>query len=130
MVLGDNAEWEWRQKYLVDDYGRAITEMVEEFIEITDPETSEVTKISTGFFPHRKLNPEYDPEKEYIRRCDRKEWESIGLLGKIHVTDDGSCVVGGYATVGTNGIATASTEKTNMRVMKRITDSIILVLLK
>ena len=130
MVLGDNAEWEWRQKYLVDDYGRVITEMVEEFHEETTPETNEVTKTSLGFFPHRKLNPDFDPEKTYERRCDRKEWETIGLLGKIHVTDDGTCVVGGYATVADGGIATASDAKTNMLVMKRITDNIVLVLLK
>lgn len=130
MVLGDNAEWEWRQKYIVDDYGRAITEMVEEFIEVPNAETGEMKKVSTGFFPHRKLNPDFDPEQKYVRRCDRPEWESIGMLGKIHVTDDGTCVVGGYAAVGENGIATASTEKTCMRVMKRITDSVILVLMK
>ena len=130
MVLGDNAEWEWRQKYLVDDYGRVITEMVEEFHEETDMETGEVIKTSFGFFPHRKLNPDYDPEQPYVRRSDRPEWETVGLFGKLHVTDDGTCVVGGYATAGANGIATASTEKTNMRVMKRINDTIILVLMK
>lgn len=46
------------------------------------------------------------------------------------VNDDGSCVVGGYAKVGESGIATASTEKSSMRVMKRITDSIVLVFMK
>lgn len=44
--------------------------------------------------------------------------------------DDGSCVVGGYAKVGQNGIATVSTEKSGMRVMKRITDNIVLVFMK
>jgi hypothetical protein len=130
MVLGDNAEWEWRQKYLYDDYGRVITEMIEEFRDEIDRETGETRKISMGFHPHRKLNPNYDPERIYVRRSDRPEWEIIGLIGKLHVTDDGTCIVGGYATVGANGIATASTNKTSMRVMKRITDSVILVLMK
>ena len=130
MVLGDNAEWEWRQKYLYDDYGRVITEMVEEFRDEIDRETGETKKISTGFHPHRKLNPNYDPEQAYVRRSDRPEWEIIGLIGKLHVTDDGTCAVGGYATVGENGIATASTNKTSMRVMKRIADNVILVLMK
>lgn len=130
MVLGDNAEWEWRRKYLIDDYGRVITEMVEEFHEETDPETGEVTKTSMGLFPHRKLNPDFDPEKEYARRSDRPEWDTVGILGKLHVRDDGTCAVNGYAAVGIDGIATASAEKTNMRVMKRITDNIVLVLLK
>lgn len=130
MVLGDNAEWEWRQKYLYDDYGRPITEMVEEFREEIDRETGETKKISTGFHPHRKLNPDYNPEQAYVRRSDRPEWEIIGLIGKLHVSDDGTCTVGGYATAGANGIATASTAKTNMRVMKRIADNVILVLMK
>ena len=130
MVLGDNAEWEWRQKYLYDDYGRVITEMVEEFRDEIDRETGETKKISTGFHPHRKLNPNYDPEQAYVRRSDRPEWEIIGLIGKLHVTDDGTCTVGGYATVGENGIATASANKTSMRVMKRIADNVILVLMK
>lgn len=121
MVVGDNAEWEWQDKYLCDDYGRVIWEMVEEF----DEEGK-----SMGFFPHRQINPNYDPKQEYVRRVDRPEWDTVGLVGKLHVTDDGSCTVGGYATVGANGIATASGEKTNMRVMKRIKDNIVLVFMK
>ena len=52
------------------------------------------------------------------------------LIDTMGVTDDGSCVVGGYAKVGENGIATASAEKSNIRVMKRITDNIVLVFMK
>ena len=137
MVLGDNHECEWREKYLTDAYGRIIyDEPVEEFTEYTeyvnpeDPSTWVTVKESTGFHVYPKLNPNYDPSKVYINRADRKEWEAIGLLGKLHANDDGTCVVDGYAKVGENGVLTASTEKTNMRVMKRISDSIILVMLK
>ena len=130
MVIGDNAEWEWRGKFLTDDYGRVIIEMVEEFEEIENPETGEVERRSTGVFPHRKVNPEWDEAQEYTRRSDRPEWDVVGLFGKLHVNDDGTCVAGGYATNGENGVATASSERTNMRVMKRITDSIVLVFMK
>lgn len=130
MVLGDNAEWEWRQKYIVDDYGRPITEMVEEFVEEIDKETGESKQVSIGFYPHRILNPDYDPAQDYIRRSERSEWAVVGLIGKIHVRDDGTCVANGYATVGVDGIATASTEKTNMKVMKRISDNVILAFVK
>ena len=130
MVLGDNAEWEWRQKYIVDDYGRPITEMVEEFVEEIDKETGELKQVSIGFYPHRILNPDFDPEQDYIRRSDRAEWAVVGLLGKIHIRDDGTCVANGYATVGANGVATASTERTNMRVMKRISENVILAFIK
>lgn len=137
MVLGDNYEWEWKYKYVTDNHGRIVyDEPVEEFAEYTDyvdpsnPETWKIIKESTGRHSYPKINPEYDPTKEYLSRSDRKEWDAVGMIGKLHVNDDGSCVVGSYAKVGTNGIATLSTDKTNMRVMKRITDNIVLVLLK
>ena len=137
MVLGDNYQYEWKEKYLTDDYGRIIhDDPVEEFIEYTDyvdpndESTWTIVKESAGFHVYPKINPEYNPEKTYINRADRKEWDAVGMIGKLHVNDDGTCLVGRYAKVGKNGIATYSDEKTNMRVMKRITDSIVLVLMR
>jgi trimeric autotransporter adhesin len=37
---------------------------------------------------------EYDPNKPYIPRSLRKEWIVVGLLGQIHVRDDGTCIPG------------------------------------
>lgn len=130
MVLGDNAAHEWKDKYLTDNYGRIIYEEVEEFAEYFDYELSVTVRESTGFVKHPILNPMYDDEQEYVNRESRPEWDAVGILGKLHVNDDGTCVVGGYAKVNHDGIVTASVERTNMRVMKRITDTIILVLLK
>lgn len=130
MVIGDNAEWEWHDKYLTDSYGRVITEMVEEFVEMENQDTGEMELVSIGYFPHRKINPEWDETLDYVRRCDRPEWAVVGLFGKVYVTDDGTCTVGGYATAGDCGVATASTERTNIRVMKRIADNIVLAFLK
>jgi hypothetical protein len=137
MVLGDNYEYEWKEKYVTDDYGRLILdEPVEEFVEYTDtvdpkdPTTWKRAKESVGFHAYPKINPNYDPNKEYVNRANRKEWDAIGMLGKLHVNDDGTCVVGGYATVDFGGIVTSSVKRTNMRVMKRISDNIVLVLLK
>ena len=130
-VLGDSAKHEWKYKYLLDDYGRTIYgEPVEEFAEYIDEETGNIVTVSTGFRAYPKLNPEYDPSQEYHSRTDRKEWDPVGMLGKLNVNDDGTCVVGGYAEVGTGGVLTASATKTNMRVMKRISDSVILVMMK
>jgi hypothetical protein len=137
MVLGDNAAYEWKDKYLTDNYGRIIyDEPVEEFIEhidYVDPNDSSTwvtVKESTGYHVYPKVNPNFDSSKEYISRENRKEWASVGLLGKIHINDDGSCIVGGYAKVGDDGIATASDERSNIRVMKRITNNIILAMVK
>ena len=32
-----------------------------------------------------KVNPNYDPEIEYIPREDRQEWDAIGLVGKVRM---------------------------------------------
>jgi hypothetical protein len=137
MVLGDNHEYEWHEKYVTDEYGRIVYDkQIEDFIEYTDFDdindlsTFKTVKESVGFSVCPKLNPNYDPEREYVSRENRKEWDAIGLLGKLYVNDDGSCVVGQYAEVGANGIVTASAEKTNMYVMKRVADGIVRVLLK
>ena len=133
-VLGDNYEWEWNGKYLKDDFGRTVYEKVEEFLEVpvVNIETGKaVTETrSLGFMNRPKLNPNYDPEKEYINRRDRQEWDIVGMIGKLYLRDDGTSTVNGYVTVGTNGIATASSEKTNIRVLSRVNDHVVKVLLK
>ena len=76
-----------------------------------------------------KINPEYDASQPYVKRSDRPEWQIVGMMGKIYVRDDGSCVVNGYADV-KDGIATKANGKTNMRVMERVSDNIVRVLMK
>ena len=119
-VLGDDAEWTWQGRYLKDDFGRLIMEE----IELYDEEGKFVCSTLTP-----KVNPDYDPNKPYINRANRPEWDAIGMMGKLFVRDDGSAVVNGYVSA-VNGIATASSEKTNMRVMERISENIIRVCLK
>lgn len=36
-------------------------------------------------FTHRKLNPDYDPNMEYVPREERPEWDCVGLMGKLRV---------------------------------------------
>ena len=136
-IIGDTASWDWQDKYLTDEFGRTIWDMVEEFIEVEEEVETEdgsieiqTVKKSVGFFPHRRLNPAYDESQIYVPRSERKEWDTVGMLGKLHVRDDGTCIPNGYVKVGYNGIATYSSTKTNMRVLKRITNNIVLVLLK
>lgn len=131
MVLGDNAEFEWKYKYQMDDYGRIIyDEPVEEFVEYMDYEQGVVVRESIGFCTHPKLSPEYDPNEEYVSREKRKEWDPVGIIGKLRVNDDGSCKAGMYAQTADGGIVTHSAEKTNMRVMRRISDHVVLVMMK
>ena len=131
MVLGDSAEWNWSKRYLTDDFGRIIYEDYDiEHEEVKDENTGKVLEEAWTEHIHApKQNPDYDISQPYIRRSDRPEWQIVGMMGKLYVRDDGTCEINGYADV-INGIATKATGKTNMRVMERINDSIVRVLLK
>ena len=131
-VLGDNAEWEWQGKYLKDEFGRKIIDWVEHKSTTTiynDDGTSKEKEISLGFFPEPRINPAYNENEEYVNRYWRPEWDAVGLMGKLFVRDNGNCQVGSYVKPD-NGIAIPSEEKTNMRVLKRVNDNVIQVLLK
>lgn len=130
LILGDNPGSEWKDKFLKDDFGRWQYETVEDFIEYYDYEKGENVVESTGFVTRRKLNPAYNPDEEYISRRERDEWEIIGMMGKLHVIDDGTCIPNSYAKLAQDGTVTHSDEPTTLRVMKRVSDNVILVLKK
>ena len=130
MVLGDSAEWNWTKRYLTDDFGRIIYEDRMEHHEAIYNDDGELIKESWDEEVHApKENPEYDASQPYAKRADRPEWQIVGMMGKIYVRDDGSCIVNGYADV-KDGIATKANGKTNMRVMERVSDNIVRVLMK
>lgn len=137
-VLGDDAAWNWRGKYLRDEFGRIQYHFVDKDIieprRIIDEETQKITWedviVGTKQVLQPIINPEYNTQEQYVSRKDRKEWDAVGMLGKLYVRDDSTCQVNGYAKCGANGVATASTEQTNMRVLKRINDNVIRVILK
>ena len=130
MVLGDSAEWNWNKRYLTDDFGRIIYEDRMEHHEAIYNDDGELIKEAWDEEVHApKQNPEYDASQPYVKRADRPEWQIVGMMGKIYVRDDGSCIVNGYADV-KDGIATKANGKTNMRVMERVSDNIVRVLMK
>jgi len=63
VVVGDGAYMAWNGKYLRDEYGAYDLD-----------ENGE-----------RKLNPSYDDTKTYVTREDRKEWDTIGMVGKLRI---------------------------------------------
>ncbi|WP_242840917.1 peptidase G2 autoproteolytic cleavage domain-containing protein [Butyrivibrio sp. AE3004] len=71
----------------------------------------------------------YDPTREYIPRSSRPEWSAVGLLGKLVCIDDGTAQVNSYVKVNDNSIATASTERTKYRVMERLDESHIKIMI-
>lgn len=127
-MIGDDAQWHWSKKYLTDEFGRIQHEYVEIKTEAFDADGNPVEQIEK--VKTLKLNPDWDENASYVSRKERKEWDIVGLFGKLYVRDDGTCAVGGYASVGANGVATNSAEKTNMRVMERVNDNIIKVFMK
>ena len=112
-MVGDNDMDKWKQKHLRSDFGDYILEEhtvteweAEEANE--DGELSIVTKsfesdripadetvpsdavVSTtddngNVFKRRTLNPDWNPDTEYVSREDRKEWDTVGLMGKLRV---------------------------------------------
>jgi hypothetical protein len=62
-VVGDNDMDAWKHKYLRDDYGTYQRDENDE----------------------RILNPDYDPDQEYASRENRREWDTVGLMGKLRI---------------------------------------------
>lgn len=124
--IGNSASEEWHDKYLTDVFGTRISQEVE-VPEKVDEETGRVIAPAHSAIQY-VVNPDYDPEKPYVMRENRKEWGIVGLLGQIVVIDDGTCVVGGYVAPSENGVGTAS--NSGYRVMKRIDETHIKVLVK
>lgn len=124
-VIGNVAGDDWKGKYLTDVFGSRIYQDVE-IPESVDEETGEIIPAHT--IKQWILNPDYNPEEEYISREFRKEWSPVGMLGQIVVVDDGTCQINSYCAPSEDGIATAS--KSGYRVMKRIDDNHIKILVK
>lgn len=139
----ENDPDEWHDRYLKDVFGRRITqevivpeETITKSVEKIDEETGKVViEEVTEVIPEHTtvqfvVNPEYDPEQEYICRDVRPEWTVVGFSGFIVAVDDGTCQVNRYCTIGENGVLTMSETRTAYRVMERKDDNHILVRIK
>ncbi len=125
VIEGDSQSEIWHGMYMTDVFGCKLTETVH-VEEATDEITGEV--IPEHDETRWVLNPEYDPEQDYVRREERPEWSPIGMMGKLVVKDDGSCQVNGYCKPGENGIALNS--ENGYRVIARLDDSHVRIILK
>lgn len=136
-LVGDSYSEDWQGKYLTDVFGEKLTQTVHydaeyEDREIVDEETGEKTTERVMIHDEYDavewvINPDYDPEKEYIPREERPEYDYVSSWGKLVLVDDGSCEVNGFATVGEGGKATKSDTQTMYRVMERKDDTHIYV---
>tara|TARA_R100000808_G_scaffold20674_1_gene44684 strand:+ start:11032 stop:13689 length:2658 start_codon:yes stop_codon:yes gene_type:complete len=77
-VVGDAAYTRWADKYEKDDYGRYIME--------TYTAADGRTKDDKGnTLMRRKLNASYNDSLTYVERENRKEWDTVGLMGKLRM---------------------------------------------
>jgi len=120
-VVGDSQGLSWQGMYVCDKFGSIVYEEATVTRQVGDTE-EEIQVIQP------KINPAYDPEQVYIPRDERKEWGTVGLLGKMIVRDDGSCVPDGFCSSDDAGIATDSAE--GYRVLERLGVDTILILVR
>lgn len=140
--VGGNPE-EWDDRFLKDIYGRVITEdeIIEDSYQEVEIETGEFDEEGNPVIEIQQIlikehtykkpieNPEYDKEQKYIARNRRKEWAPVGLIGQLVVRDDGTCQPDSFCTCGDNGVATSTLNSTRFRVLKRLDDSHVKILI-
>lgn len=132
-VIG-NTDMEWYGQFMRDEFGTFIKESYKEtvkepFIDEYGNDTEIDHEVDVEFY---KVNPDYDPDAPYTFRLDRPEWDAVGMLGVLHVRDDGTCKVGRYCRCSDGGIATLAEERgfDTYMVIERISENIVSVVLK
>ena len=135
-VIG-NGDDEWSGRFLRDKFGSFITVKEQEEKIVTDNyidengdmQTSE--RVVTYEYEHYKENPEYDPNREYVDRIHRPEWDAVGMMGVLIVRQDGTAIVNKYVCSNDEGIATLCEKKEcSYRVIKVIDNETIKILIK
>jgi hypothetical protein len=121
-VVGGAHHLNWQGKYVTDEWGRIKYEEVQMLGEDdVQGDTLMETKIKAAV-----LNSEFDASRSYVPRIERPEWVTVGLIGKLLVRDDGTCVKNGYCRPNRDGIATAASS--GYRVVKRTGSNQILII--
>lgn len=155
-IIG-NGDEDWLGRWVHDEFDRFVKEYLEEdrteieapedeearMALLADPEvraedgqyyrvTSRVVDYETPSW-RLKANPDYDHTQKYVERKDRKEWDTVGMLGVLAVRDDGTCQVNGCCRCAEGGIATATETYSpgrTYRVIARVSDSVVKVVFR
>lgn len=106
-VCGNSFDLNWQGRYKKDIFGT----------------------VQIGENGEQEVSDSYDRNLGYIPRSKRKEWSPVGLVGRLVITDDGSCTAGGYVTA-VNGIGCAADGITRVKVLKRLDDTHVEVLIR
>lgn len=127
-VVGNQYADQWKGMYLTDIFGAPLTQIVEHEA-TTETIEEHVIERPAHTTVERIVNPDYVQDGNYISRSDRPEWGTIGLMGQLVVIDDGTCIVNKWAKVADGGTATMSDTQTKYRVMARLDETHIKVLM-
>lgn len=125
-VIGDSHSDQWAYMFEQDIFGRPIYETVT-IPEERDDDGNIIVEEHTE--EQLKVSKQYDNTQPYIARDKRKEWVAVGLLGKLICIDDGTAEINGYVKPNENSIAIYSEAKTKYRVMKRIDETHIQIMI-
>ncbi len=124
-IIGDAHDDQWNGMYVSDIFGSPVFEDVD----VPDLKDEAGNILIPAHSEHRqKLNPDYDNTQKYIPRSKRPEWAAVGMMGKLVVVDDGSCVVNGWCRPSDGGVGTKSETRTRFCVMKRLDERHIKIL--
>jgi hypothetical protein len=109
------------------------------FTEVPNPTNKSGTQF-TGELPSdvtwdetvhvKRVDADFNPNKEYTNRHERPEWDAIGLLGKLIVFDDGNASAGDKVTPKADGTAEKSGDSSGYHVLKRVSGDKVQVLFK
>ena len=149
-VIGNN-DMEWHGYYVLDEFNRPIKKKYTEIKtyevinedhgyseeELDNMTTEERKKATTKIVEEEVeyegfiVNPDFDPNKEYIHRADRPEWDAVGMMGVLAVYDDGTCEVNGFCKCNNEGIATACEKGCDSyRVIQRVNEHIVKIVFR
>jgi len=82
-VIGDADDNRWKKKYLRDDFGSYVWEDYNPIDDDGNPKQDDDGNLIVQ--KRQKLNPDYNPDIEYVSREDRPEWDCVGLMGKLRI---------------------------------------------
>lgn len=107
-VCGDTHDLCWKGKYKKDIFG----------------------EIQTDEDGNAIISDDFNPDLQYIPQSVRKEKAKVGTHGKLVVVDDGTCQPNQYCKPSANGIGTHTDDKNYYRVLERLDDTHIRIVVK
>lgn len=133
-VIGDVYDDEWQGMFIKDIFGRPKkhvyhTDPVYDTFIDKDGKDKKIIVQPASTIDGFEVNPDYDPDEPYIPRTERPEWDAVGLVGKLVCIDDGTAQVNDYVKCNDQSMATKSDVRTKYRVMKRLDETHIQIMI-